>query len=192
MQERRGIMSKVYIVTEGEYSYYHIEKVFSTREKAELYIAAHQTSGYSNDYQIEEFDIDEDILEGKVYYGLRVYIRYNNDTVYYDKCEDTIDYFKSPTSLSIIKHNIIQIDNIQVSHNITLSIPLTEKPRNVKNTDYEDVLKKVANDYIVSHNEEIIDLIKHSTINKNIISYESNFVSTSLIKTVAVNDNEES
>ena len=48
---------KVYIVTEGEYSDYHIEEVFSTREKAESYIALHNTSSYGY-YQIEEYEID--------------------------------------------------------------------------------------------------------------------------------------
>lgn len=45
-----GQMAKVYIVTDGEYSDYHIEKVFSTREAAEAY-----TNGFA---VIEEWDLD--------------------------------------------------------------------------------------------------------------------------------------
>lgn len=47
---------KIYIVTEGEYSDYHICAVFSTREKAEEYVQCHGT-----DYNIEEYDLDEDV-----------------------------------------------------------------------------------------------------------------------------------
>lgn len=51
MEER-----KIYIVTEGEYSDYSIDRVFSTREKAEEYV---DSVGY--DTQIEEYDIDAPI-----------------------------------------------------------------------------------------------------------------------------------
>lgn len=47
---------KIYIVTEGEYSDYHICAVFSKREKAEEYVQCHGTS-----YSIEEYDLDEEI-----------------------------------------------------------------------------------------------------------------------------------
>lgn len=47
---------KIYIVTEGEYSDYHICAVFSTREKAEEYVQSKGT-----DYKIEEHDLDEEI-----------------------------------------------------------------------------------------------------------------------------------
>lgn len=47
---------KVYIVTAGSYSEYHIESVFSTLEMAEEFA---DTIG--SDYQIEEYNIDEPI-----------------------------------------------------------------------------------------------------------------------------------
>lgn len=47
---------KIYIVTEGEYSDYHICAVYSTREKAEEYVQCKGT-----DYKIEEHDLDEEI-----------------------------------------------------------------------------------------------------------------------------------
>lgn len=47
---------KIYIVTEGVYSDYHICAVFSTREKAEEYVQSKGT-----DYKIEEHAVDEEI-----------------------------------------------------------------------------------------------------------------------------------
>lgn len=48
------IMEKVYIVTSGEYSDYHIDAVFSTIEKAKEYVDA-----YGSDYRIEEYPVDD-------------------------------------------------------------------------------------------------------------------------------------
>lgn len=47
-------MKKVYIVTDGDYSDYHIVAVFSTEEKAKEYI---QTTGEGDDYIEVEVDI---------------------------------------------------------------------------------------------------------------------------------------
>lgn len=49
-------MRDVYIVTEGEYDYYCIIGVFSTKEKAEEYIRRYPW----RDCRIEEYPIDED------------------------------------------------------------------------------------------------------------------------------------
>ena len=46
----------VYIVTSGEYSDYSIHAVFSTREKAEEYIA--HNGDFSDSYKIEEYVMD--------------------------------------------------------------------------------------------------------------------------------------
>ena len=53
-------MSKVYIVTEGEYSDYRIEACFSTKKKAQEYVknAEKIRSSYYYPY-IEEWDLDE-------------------------------------------------------------------------------------------------------------------------------------
>lgn len=47
---------KIYIVTSGEYSDYHICAVFSTKEKAKEYVQCHGT-----DYGIEACDLDEEV-----------------------------------------------------------------------------------------------------------------------------------
>ena len=47
---------KIYIVTSGEYSDYHIDAVFTTKEKAVDYVEQHGTC-----YNIEEYDLDEEV-----------------------------------------------------------------------------------------------------------------------------------
>nr|WP_296955237.1 hypothetical protein [uncultured Mediterraneibacter sp.] len=51
---------KVYIVTEGEYSDYHIVGVFATREAAEKYCAVHGNySVYGDPINIEEYELQD-------------------------------------------------------------------------------------------------------------------------------------
>lgn len=66
---------KIYIVTEGEYSDYHICAVFSTREKAEEYVQSHGT-----DYGIEEYDLDEDVERGVKLWYVAIAIK-NNEII---------------------------------------------------------------------------------------------------------------
>ena len=52
-------MNKVYIITQGEYSDYHIVKVFDTREKAEEYTKLANTFNHIwGDYMIEEYEVN--------------------------------------------------------------------------------------------------------------------------------------
>lgn len=48
---------KVYIVTSGEYSDYGIRRVFTNKEKAELYCAMH--GGGCDPYYAEEWEVDD-------------------------------------------------------------------------------------------------------------------------------------
>ena len=75
----------VYIVTEGIYSDYRIEKVFSTREQAEMYCAAHEEDSYSV-YHIEEYVVDDVILESasEVHY---LYYKYTGGPLINNKFE---------------------------------------------------------------------------------------------------------
>lgn len=52
----------VYVVTSGEYSDYGICAVFTDKEKAELYCAAHGDK-YGDDCYIEEYDTEEVQIE---------------------------------------------------------------------------------------------------------------------------------
>lgn len=47
---------KIYIVTSGEYSDYHIEAVFTTKRKAVEYVEQHGTY-----YDIEEYELDKEV-----------------------------------------------------------------------------------------------------------------------------------
>lgn len=55
-------MSKVYIVTSGEYSGYHIDACFSTKQKAQEYIKnAEKTEKFWDEPRIEKWDLDGDV-----------------------------------------------------------------------------------------------------------------------------------
>lgn len=55
-------MSKVYIVTSGEYSDYHIDSCFSTKQKAQEFIKnAEKIEKFWDVPRIEEWDLDGDI-----------------------------------------------------------------------------------------------------------------------------------
>ena len=71
-------MSKVYIVTSGEYSDYGIDRVFSTEEKAKEWIDI-ITSMYGGNYNIEQYELDAPIPERKEYLFFEAYIE--NDVV---------------------------------------------------------------------------------------------------------------
>ena len=46
--------NKVFVITRGEYSDYHIDRVFSTRKQANDYLDTKDDS-----YQLEVYDLDE-------------------------------------------------------------------------------------------------------------------------------------
>lgn len=57
---------KVYVVTNGSYSAYHIEAVFTDKETAELYCITNKHDFYGEP-EVEEWEADNIKLEGKVY-----------------------------------------------------------------------------------------------------------------------------
>jgi hypothetical protein len=67
---------KVYVVTEGEYSAYHIEQIFSTRKNAELYVQTRPKDDYDH-YYIEEYELDQVKFESCNYinvYSAKTYL----------------------------------------------------------------------------------------------------------------------
>lgn len=62
---------KVYVVTEGQYSDYSIEQIFSTRKNAELYVQTRRKDDYDH-YYIEEYELDQVKFESVNY--VNVYI----------------------------------------------------------------------------------------------------------------------
>jgi hypothetical protein len=72
-------MDKVYIVTAGEYSDYHMCAAFGTRELAEIYIQGIDEGGY--DYGIEELELNpQEARLRKGYHMYRVTMYKNGDT----------------------------------------------------------------------------------------------------------------
>lgn len=57
---------KVYIVTEGSYSDYHIDSVFTDLEQAQLRVATMELGEYADCPQVEEYDTDTVHYEGKL------------------------------------------------------------------------------------------------------------------------------
>ena len=69
-------MSKVYIVTSGEYSDYSIAAVFSTRRAAEVYCAVrNQPSTWLDPYGIEEYEMDENVEASNAKVKYRYFVK---------------------------------------------------------------------------------------------------------------------
>jgi hypothetical protein len=80
-------MPKVFLVTSGSYSDYHVVGVFSTRENAERVINDADKSDYDSAY-IEEYDIDptiDELNQGLTMY--RVLMTVEGDTKEIEKVE---------------------------------------------------------------------------------------------------------
>ena len=102
---------KIYVVTEGEYSEYHICAVFDDKNKAELYCAVREEKDFLNnncyvfgdEYMIEEFNTDDVDIEGKVYYGVRAVI--------YEGVEDQFNDYTTYLALSPILDGVVTETN---------------------------------------------------------------------------------
>lgn len=66
---------KVYIITSGEYSDYHIEGVFLDKKKAEAFSKKASTDHYGANYDIEEFDTDDEMDMSRLPYHVSMYDR---------------------------------------------------------------------------------------------------------------------
>lgn len=66
-------MEKVYVVTNGEYSDFHIEAIFTTREKAEAFLNSREKGDYDN-WEMYEYPIDyPDFIADKIANGYRLF-----------------------------------------------------------------------------------------------------------------------
>lgn len=64
---------KVYVVQAGEYSDRYIDAIFTSKEKAEIYCAAHNkpgSSAYFDEFYYTEMETSDDSMEGNVEVGL--------------------------------------------------------------------------------------------------------------------------
>lgn len=85
-------MKKIYIVTAGEYSGYHIKRVFSTRKLADKYTKTFiERDNFEVEYcNVEEFDVDEPVD----YKNLIVEFCYENINNKYCECKGS-QFFNS-------------------------------------------------------------------------------------------------
>jgi len=131
-------MDKVYVVTSGCYSEYHVEAVFSSKEKAELYVAVHHDhnkhcSINDDEYYIEEYDISDSLINGVAYFGLNFLVH---------KKELNRPYCFSPVaSVSPIAEEIEDLNSTNGVIKVTI-------PTNKYYTDDdEDIRFKIASDW---------------------------------------------
>ena len=103
---------KIYVVTSGSYSDYHIEQVFLDRKKAELYCKWHYNS------EIEEFETHDDMLDGELkskdkYMFVRYTLTNENfqekERIYTELRLDTYDHMKNNTGYNTTLGNGHQI-----------------------------------------------------------------------------------
>ena len=76
-------MKTVYVVTEGTYSDYGIEALFSTEEKAKAFVAKHE---YNSDRRVEEYTLDEWIDAGTRTVWTTVIDVTNGEIQHYEQC----------------------------------------------------------------------------------------------------------
>ena len=91
-------MSKVFIVTSGEYSDYGIDRVFSTEEKAKEWIDI-ITSMYGGTFNIEPYELDAPMPTYKEYLFFEAYIEDNivaksNFEFYFTDKPNEIKFFR--------------------------------------------------------------------------------------------------
>ena len=109
-------MSKVFIVTSGEYSDYGIDRVFSTEEKAKEWVDV-ITSMYGGNYNIEQDELDAPIPERKEYLFFEAYIENNtiikSDFEFYFADESSeIKFFRQING----SYDIVGIGTIHIRH----------------------------------------------------------------------------
>ena len=71
-------MKKIYIVTSGEYSDFHIDKVFSTKKLAHKFIG-----NGGEQFSIETWDVDKK-SEGKIRQIFEIWIRLDNGELFHE------------------------------------------------------------------------------------------------------------
>lgn len=126
-------MQKVYAITRGEYSDYHIEKIFSTREAAEKYCAV--DTNKCDEPMIEEYDLEDgsDIQIDRIYKAVFFQVipvgTHRHGTV--DRVITSIKYSLSPFPTDIQKNRTAEekYGNGKVTYRgISGWIPVTETP----------------------------------------------------------------
>lgn len=128
-------MNKVYIVTSGEYSDYHICAIFASRDKAEAYIKAKndaERTEYEHDewdvsttkYNIEEWDLGDNYVNvayWKVYGFIRTSLAFEKQSahIYVWNANGVDNHIVNDVSNSI--KTILSINNYGVYYKIAIT-----------------------------------------------------------------------
>ena len=120
-------MSKVYIVTSGEYSEYYIDAVFSTRKKAEEFVDYNGPS-----FEIEEYEMDVPFEKSVKLW--KVTLDFNNfNMVYCDRHRQQPPYVEAVQYITDRSNNMEMIDIIVKSDTVTGAVKsASEKLTQVK------------------------------------------------------------
>lgn len=138
-------MSKVYIVTSGEYSDYRIESIFTNREAAEKYCAVYQNR-YDDEPMIDERDItDGSEIDCEHVYKAIFFSMGKSGSLYYADMR----YSTKPFVLDICKNRHVGCWPI---YGISGYIPVT------KTIISWDVKKKIIFDHVAKWKSEQANL----------------------------------
>ena len=133
-------MSKVYIVTSGVYSSYHICRCFLDKEKAETYLKLREDYGDSyEEPQIEEYELDDNTeFKPFQYIDVRYYVFKGKET--------RIDY-----RLNLIKTNDVDFNNTDIEQGSLNSVEelynrteYYESAYNYGLEDYDGITKTIS------------------------------------------------
>jgi hypothetical protein len=83
---------KVYAVSSGEYSYYTIEAVFTTKELAEAHCAVHGGSRAYGEAFVEEFPLFDRLPERVTWYGRSVRLNEQDDDAHTPDAFERIEW----------------------------------------------------------------------------------------------------
>lgn len=138
---------KIYIVTEGCYSDYHICAVFLSEDEAKIYCAAmHDADQDDEGFCIEEHDTDADHVEvapgTKIHYEVFVNLS-EDDTASKNLVIDDCDIDTHPTLKPQAPFAFIKSSRYDEG-----------RYRAVLNTDDEDKIKKIFYDYLAQKKAE--------------------------------------
>ena len=159
---------KVYIVTRGSYSDYHIEAVFLSKEKAEYYVKYNSGSYYDTPY-IEEYDTEDENYDVSKEGYVKAFIcfeHYYNPKNYYK-----YEISESGTSVHFTEYKGDSITRIEPWGNkgiqITIERYFIENKEYGKDLSfYEDRIHKIAHDLIAEINNYLTEGCSYKDIVK--------------------------
>ena len=165
---------KVYIVTRGSYSDYHIEAVFLSKEKAEYYVKYNSGSYYDTPY-IEEHDTEDenyDVSKQGYVKASTCFEHYFNPKNYYK-----YEISESGESVHFTEYKGDSITRIEPWGNkgiqITIERYFIENKEYGKDlSSYEDKIHKIAHDIIAEINNYLAEGYSYTDIIKIYTSKE--------------------